>query len=135
MLNKFIGIGNLTQNPKLKEFGNNKSVCAFSVAINLNKDDKKPLFIDVQCWDKIAVNCNKFLKKGRKVFVEGKLQVNSWKTQSGENRTKIFCKADVVTFLPNGANQETNQQQNEEQPKNNTNLNIEEDEELANIPF
>lgn len=131
MLNKFIGIGNLTQDPKLKEFGNNKSVCAFSVAINLNKDDKKPLFIDIQCWDKIAINCSKFLKKGRKVFVEGKLQVNSWKTKNGENRTKIFCKADVVTFLPNGVNQE----QNEEEKHSKPNLNIEEDEELANIPF
>ena len=64
MLNKFIGIGNLTRDPELKKFESGKCVCAFSLAINLNKEDKKPLYIDIQVWDKIAINCKKFLKKG-----------------------------------------------------------------------
>ena len=130
MLNKFIGIGNLTQDPKLKKFDNNKCVCAFSLAINLNKEDKNPLYIDVQCWDKIAINCSKFLNKGRKVFVEGKLQINSWKSSSGENIQKIFCKADVVTFLPSP--QQTEQAHSK---TNNDQETLEEDEELASIPF
>lgn len=131
MLNKFIGIGNLTRDPQLKKFSEDKCVCAFSIAINLNKNDKKPLYIDIQCWDKIASNCQQFLSKGRKVFVEGKLQINSWKSKDGESKSKIFCKADVVTFLPSqGTNSENLTKENK-----NENENISDDEELADIPF
>ena len=131
MLNKFIGIGNLTRDPELKKFESGKCVCAFSLAINLNKEDKNPLYIDIQVWDKIAINCKKFLNKGSKVFIEGKLAVNSWQSKSGEKRSKIFCKGDVVTFL----NTESKQQAKPQESTPDFTDNTSEDKELEDIPF
>ena len=68
MLNKYLAIGNLTKDPQLKEVSEGKCVCAFSLAVNLGKNDKNPLFIDVQTWNNVAKNCAKYLEKGRKVF-------------------------------------------------------------------
>ena len=126
MLNKFLGIGNLTRDPEIKTLDGGKKVGALSVAINLNKNDKNPLFIDIQVWDAVAENCSKYLVKGRKIFVEGRLQVNSWTAKDGTKKNKIFCKADIVTFL--------NSEQKKPEQKEDKDL-TEEDEELANIPF
>ena len=133
MLNKFLGIGNLTKDPELKRFDNNKCVGAFCIAINTSKNEKAPLYIDIQVWDRVAENCHKYLKKGRKVFIEGKLNLNSWTSKSGEKKSKIFCKADVVTFLNSESKQE-NAEKNTENTKEEVDY-TEEDEELANIPF
>ena len=141
MLNKFLGIGNLTRDPEVKKLDSGKSVGALSLAINLNKNDKKPLFIDVQVWDAVAENCGKYLKKGRKIFVEGKLNLNSWTAKDGTKKSKIFCKADIVTFLNS---EQQNPQNKEDQPKASHNDAPEgyekiveeiEDEELNDIPF
>ena len=126
MLNKFLGIGNLTRDPEIKTLDGGKKVGALSIAINLNKNDKNPLFIDVQVWDAVAENCSKYLVKGRKIFVEGRLQLNSWTAKDGTKKNKIFCKADIVTFL--------NSEQKKPEQKEDKDL-TEEDEELANIPF
>ena len=134
MLNKFLGIGNLTKDPEIKKFDNGKCVGAFSIAINLNKNDKSPLYIDIQVWDRIAENCQKYLKKGRKVFIEGKLNLNSWTSKNGEKKSKIFCKADVVTFLSSENKQEQDKQEQDKTEGINQDF-TEEDEELANIPF
>lgn len=129
MLNKFIGIGNLTKDPEFREFSEEKCVCVLSVAINIGKDDKNPLYIDVQYWNNLARNCNKFLSKGRKVFVEGKLSINSWTGKDGTKRQKMFCKGDVINFL--SAEKKEEPKQKESQNKDLTT----EDEELKNIPF
>lgn len=136
MLNKFLGIGNLTKDPEIKEFENGKCVGAFSLAVNLNKNDKNPLFIDVQVWDRVAQNCQKYLQKGRKVFIEGKLNLNSWTSKTGEKKSKIFCKADVVTFLNSDSKKEPTDQSETKPANQGSDIDYtEEDEELANIPF
>lgn len=131
MLNKFLGIGNLTRDPEIKTLDSGKKVGALSLAVNLNKNDKDPLFIDVQVWDAVADNCSKYLKKGRKIFVEGKLKLNTWTAKDGTKKNKIYCKADIVTFMSSDQPKEENPQREQKQNKDLT----EEDEELANIPF
>lgn len=127
-MNKFIGLGNLTKDPELKEIKSGKSVCTFSIAIN-NKVNNSVTYIDVETWNKSAQNCSRFLSKGRKVLIEGRLQLNTWQSQSGESRTKLFCVADLVTFLDKSENQESNAIQ-----ESKTVQQIEEDE-FADIPF
>ena len=127
-MNKFIGLGNLTKDPELKEIKSGKSVCTFSIAIN-NKVNNSVTYIDVETWNKSAQNCSRFLSKGRKVLIEGRLQLNTWQSQSGESRTKLFCIADLVTFLDKSENQESNATQ-----ESKTVQQIEEDE-FADIPF
>lgn len=125
-MNKFIGMGNLTADPQFKEVKGDKKVCTFSIAINSNID-KSVIYIDIETWNKTAENCNRFLSKGRKVLIEGRLKLNSWKSKEGENRSKIFCSADNVTFL-------SDNQQNQESKKETPKVEEEEDE-FADIPF
>lgn len=107
MLNKYIAIGNLTQNPATKKVGE-YSVTNFGLAINdvvlKNKEKQKQVtFIDVETWGKQAENCSKYLEKGRRVLVEGKIKMNAWE-KDGKKFSKLFCVADKVTFL-NGESQ------------------------------
>lgn len=127
-MNKFIGLGNLTKNPEFKETKSGKSVCTFSIAIN-NKVNNTVTYLDVETWNKSAENCSRFLSKGRKVLIEGRLQLNTWQSQGGENRSKIFCIADLVTFLDKSEVKDTQLKQESKTVKE-----IEEDE-FADIPF
>jgi|MEHZ01.3.fsa_nt_MEHZ010939678.1_2 single-strand DNA-binding protein len=102
MMNKYMAIGNLTQDPQCKDVGETK-VCNFGIAINEffyknQQKQKTTLFIDIETWSKQAENCVKFLKKGSKVAVEGKLKMNSWE-KNGQKFTKVFCLSDKVHFL------------------------------------
>lgn len=140
MLNKFIAIGNLTGDPETKTIGQDKKVCKFCIAIN-NRVNDSVTFIDVETWNKSADNCGRFLSKGRKILIEGRLQLNKWKSQSGENRSKLFCVADMVTFLdksdeaPRGeAYQEQAKQASVPVETGTTNA-ADDDDEFADIPF
>lgn len=128
-MNKFIGLGNLTRDPESKTTKSGKPVCNFSIAIN-NKVNDSVTFVDIETWNKTAENCARFLSKGRKVLVEGRLQLNTWKSKSGENRSKIFCIADMVTFLSQ-TEQGTKQEEGATQPTTTES----EDDEFADVPF
>ena len=123
-MNKFIGLGNLTRDPKFREIKGDNKVCDFAIAIN-NKAANSVFYIDIETWNKVAGNCNRFLSKGRKVLVEGKLNMSTWQTKSGENRTRIFCRADTVTFLD-----KTEEQESSSKPKAE-----EVEDEFADVPF
>ena len=127
-MNKFIGLGNLTKDPIIKKIPNGNTVCSFSIAIN-NKINNSVFYIDIETWGNVAENCNRFLNKGRKVLVEGRLILNNWKSQSGENRSKIFCRADFVNFLDK--NEELDQDKIAEKKA----TEILEEDEFADIPF
>jgi len=131
MLNKFIGIGNLTRDPQFKELNGDKCVCIISIAINQGKDDKNPFYVDVQYWDNVAKNCQKYLEKGRQVFIEGKMAINSWEDKNGNKRQKFYCKGDAIRFLnydqqKTKKNQESNQLASDNEGT---------DKELDEIPF
>jgi single-strand DNA-binding protein len=100
MLNKVFFIGNLTDDPKIYYNKSSTSICKFSIAINQKyKDKNDTLFMPVVCFKAQAENCNNYLSKGSKVFVEGSLNMNKWETDSGEKREKVECKAFSVQFL------------------------------------
>lgn len=103
MINKFIGIGNLTKDPEFKDLGEYNK-CNFPIAINSSRDDV--IFMDVECWNKVAENCNQYLSKGSCVYVEGKVKVNKWEDKNGNKRQKFFIGADLVRFLPKGKREE-----------------------------
>ena len=64
MLNKYMCIGNLVKDPDLIELKAGNKVCKFAIAINDPIKKSEVLFLDVECWNKVADNCNKFIKKG-----------------------------------------------------------------------
>ena len=130
-MNKYIALGNLTQKPESKQVGE-YSVTTFGLAINdvvYSKNEKKTLvtYIDIETWGKTAENCAKFLEKGKRVLIEGKLRLNSWE-KNGEKRSKLYCIADRVTFL----NSESTQTQDEVQSSKPNKKDIKNQEELEN---
>jgi len=92
-LNKVMLIGNLTRDPELRYTPQGTAVCTFGVATNRQwttesgekKEDAE--FHRVVAWNKLAEICSQLLKKGRKVYVEGRLQTRSWTGQDGTQRT------------------------------------------------
>lgn len=92
-LNKVILIGNLTRDPELRYTPNGNAVCSFGVATNRQwttdsgekKEDAE--FHRLVAWNKLAEICAQLMKKGRKVYIEGRLQTRSWNAQDGTQRT------------------------------------------------
>jgi len=96
-LNKVMLIGNLTRDPEMRYTPQGTAVCTFGVATNRSwttdtgekKEDVE--FHNVVAWNKLAEICANLLKKGRKVFVEGRLATRSWQGQDGaqKQRTEV----------------------------------------------
>jgi single-strand DNA-binding protein len=89
-VNKVILVGNLTRDPELRYTAENKkAVCTFGLATNrtvttqTGEKREEPDFHRIVAWDKLAEVCNQYLKKGRKVFVEGRLQYRTYTGQDG----------------------------------------------------
>lgn len=91
-LNKVSLIGNLTRDPELRYTPNGTAVCSFTVATNrewtVESGEKREEaeFTRVVSWNKLAELCSQLLSKGRKVYVEGRLQTRSWTSQDGQQR-------------------------------------------------
>jgi len=99
-MNRAVIIGNLTKDPELRTTPQGISVCSFTVAINRGFGDKKDVdYIPVVTWRGLADNCARFLAKGRKVGVSGRIQVRSYDANNGERRYVTEIVADDVEFL------------------------------------
>ena len=107
--NKVILMGNLTRDPELRYTPDGMAICNFGIAVNDSfrrgsegdgKDDT--MFIDVATFRKQAENCGQYLKKGRRVLIEGRLRLERWQAQDGANRSKHTVSANVVQFLSAG---------------------------------
>lgn len=103
-LNKVFLIGNLTRDPESRFLQSGQQVTKLGLAVNrryTTRDGEKredTLFIDVDAWGKTAELCGQYLRKGSQIMVEGRLKMDKFTTQSGENRTKILVTADHVSF-------------------------------------
>ncbi len=104
-LNKVLLMGNLTKDPEVRYIPSGKAVCELGLAINENYKGKdgntveQAVFVDVVVWDRQAETCGQYLHKGSPVMVEGRLQLDKWKTKEGENRSRLRIRADRVQFL------------------------------------
>ena len=95
-MNNVILVGRLTKDPELKYVGEkNVALTKFTLAVNreykqTNKENKAD-FINIELWGKTAEICYKYLGKGRKIAVQGRIETDSYLNQNGEKRfvTKI----------------------------------------------
>lgn len=98
-------IGNLTRDPELRNTPSGQSVASFSVATNLvwtdqsGQQQKKTEFHNVIAWRKLAEICSKYLHKGSKVFIEGRLQTTDWTGQDGVKRYRTEIVAENMIML------------------------------------
>ena len=106
MLNKAMIIGNLGADPELRTTTNGTSVCEMRIATNESWFDKssnerkdRTEWHRVTVWGKTAESCAKFLSKGSKAYVEGRIQTREWEDQSGNKRHTTEIVANSVQFL------------------------------------
>jgi len=91
-LNRATLIGNITRDPELKYTPQGTAVCTFSIATNRSwktesgEQKENAEFHRIVAWDKLAEICNQLLKKGSRVFVEGRIQTRKWAGQDGQDR-------------------------------------------------
>ncbi len=113
MLNKVTIIGNLGQNPEIKDV-NGQSLTKFSVACSRKWKSKEgeskehTEWVQVVCWGKLAELTGKYLNKGAKVYVEGRLQTRSWEGDDGIKRYATDVVALDVVFLDSKSDSTTN---------------------------
>lgn len=96
-------IGNLTADPQSRTTQTGKQVCSFTVAVNrpqtANAGQQEADFFRVSAWGKLGENCAKWLIKGKKVAVTGRVSVSTYTTQKGDTRAQMDVMADSVEFL------------------------------------
>lgn len=100
MYNRIMLIGNLVRDPEGPRQAGQGSVTTFRIACSerIGEGRERNLFIDVECWNRLGEVVSKYMSKGRRVFVEGRLRLDEW-GEGEERRSKYFVNADVVRFL------------------------------------
>lgn len=99
-VNKAILIGNLGRDPELRYTSSGKAVVNFSLATNDRRGgEDNTEWHRITVWDKTAESCAQYLKKGRTVYVEGRIQTREWEDKEGQKRTTTEIVAHTVQFL------------------------------------
>ncbi len=105
-LNKVMLIGNLTRDPEVRFTPKGSAVCDLGIAVNRTyvtdsgEKMQETTYVDVVVWSHLAELAGKYLRKGRAVFIEGRLQMDSWEDKAtGQKRSKIRVVADNLQFL------------------------------------
>jgi single-strand DNA-binding protein len=105
-INRVVISGNLTRDPELRATSGGMSVLKLGVAVNDGRKNQQtgewedvPNFVDVTVFRARPEALSRFLSKGSKVAIEGKLRWSQWENQQGEKRSKLEVVADEVEFL------------------------------------
>jgi single-strand DNA-binding protein len=124
--NKVILLGNLTRDPEVRYTPKGSAVCDLGLAVNRNytldngEKREEVTFVDVVLWARLAEIAGEYLKKGRPVFIEGRLQMDSWDDkQTGQKRTKIRVVGETMQLLgsrPSGSTGGGGESQETERP-------------------
>jgi len=140
-LNKAMIIGRLTRDPESRNIPTGQLVSSFSVATGRNWKDKsgtkqeKTEFHNVVAWGKLAEICKQYLTKGKKVYIEGRLQTRSWDDQNGQKKYKTEIIAENMQMLDSMSSKK-----NETSKKEDSNelpmIDLEEEEiNIEDVPF
>ena len=105
-VNKVILIGNLTRDPEVKYTPKGSAVADLGMAINRSyttdggERREETTFVDVTLWGKTAELAGQYLSKGRPVYIEGRLQLDTWEDkQSGQKRSRLRVVGETMQFL------------------------------------
>ena len=96
--NKVILVGNLTRAPELK-YTQGKGTPVAKTGIAVNRKAEEVCFIDLTFWGRIAEVANQYLQKGSKVLIEGRLMLEQWQDQNGQNRSKHSVTVESMEML------------------------------------
>jgi len=113
--NKVILMGNLTRDPEMRYTPGGTPVTEFGLAVNrryTTKDGQQKeevAFVDITAWGKQAEVIHQYMKKGRRIFLEGRLVFDSWTSSDGQKRSKLRVRLDNFVFL--GSRQDAGESQ------------------------
>src|SRR5437763_9694512 len=104
-INRVVLTGNLTRDPELSATGNGLSICKLGIAVNGRRKnnstgewEEKANFFRVTVFGKQADNCYQYLKKGRAIGIDGRLEWSQWE-KDGQKRSSVDIIAENVQFL------------------------------------
>lgn len=107
-LNKVMIIGNLTRDPQMRFTPSGTAVCTFGVATNRSwvpsdgsERQEETEYHNIVAWSKLAEICGQLLKKGDKVYVDGRIRTREWKSQDGQDRRVTEIVIDNMMLLSN----------------------------------
>jgi single-strand DNA-binding protein len=104
-LNKVMLIGNVGTDPEMRYTANGAAVTSFRLACSRNytgsdgERKEETEWFSVVTWNRLAEQCSQFLQKGRRTYVEGRLQTRSWESADGQRRFRTEVVANTVLFL------------------------------------
>ncbi len=105
-VNKVILVGNVGKDPEVKYLDNNKVVAKITIATNESYRDRSGNVVDqtewhnVEMWDDLAKLVEKYVKKGKLLYIEGKIRTNRWTDrETNQERQTKFIRATVMNFL------------------------------------
>ena len=120
-VNKVILVGNLGKDPEVRHLENGAAVANFSIATSETYKDRKTgekvsqtEWHNIVAWRGLAEIAERYLKKGHKVYIEGKLKTRSWQDQDGNNRYSTEVITDNLTML--GSNSSNDSKSDFEEP-------------------
>jgi single-strand DNA-binding protein len=104
--NKVLLLGNLTRDPEVRYTPKGSAVCDLGIAVNRSyttdagEKREEATFVDVTLWGRTAEVAGEYLRKGRPVFIEGRLQLDSWDDkQTGQKRSKLKVIGETMQLL------------------------------------
>ena len=104
-VNKVILVGNLGSDPEVRHLSNGSVVANFNIATSesyTNRNGEKVTQTEwhrIEMWEGLAKIAEQYLKKGRTVFIEGKIRTENWQDQEGNNRTTTRIRAQNMQLL------------------------------------
>lgn len=105
MINKVILVGNLGTDPELRQTKSGMAVANFALATSEKGKDKegnpteKTEWHRINVWDKQAENAAKYLVKGSKIYLEGRINTRKWQDKEGQDRYTTEITAQIIQFL------------------------------------
>ena len=145
-VNKVILIGNLGKDPEVRKLESGATVCSFPIATTETYNDRKTNerkeiteWHNITLWRGLAEVAEKYLHKGDKVFIEGKIRSRTWEDEKGEKRYAVDIVGDNMTMLtPKSGSPETtggNTQESGKTPPKPESTPLNESNEEDDLPF
>ena len=103
--NKVLLLGNITRDVQLKQTSGNQSVVEIGVAVNRKyktkdgQEREEVTFVDCECWGPRAEVIAKYFTKGKPIFIEGRLKLDTWEDKDGQKRSKMRVMIEDFQFV------------------------------------
>jgi len=108
--NKVLLMGNLTRDPELRYLQSGQAIVKIGLAVNRKYRNRntqelveETTFVDVEGWGQQAETFSRYMSKGRPVFIEGRLRLDSWEGKDGQKRNKLVVVMENFQFIGGGS--------------------------------